>query len=92
MLEIEQSRVRYGRHQALYERLRAAGAGEICVILGANGAGKSTFLKAIAGTGADRARRLDPDRRERDRRHCPPMPGSSGASRWCPRAAASSAN
>ena len=51
MLEIRNLSVRYGRHQAL-DGVSASkiDKGEICVILGANGAGKSSLLKAIAGT------------------------------------------
>ena len=50
MLEIRNLSVRYGRHQALDGVSAKVGKGEICVILGANGAGKSSLLKAIAGT------------------------------------------
>jgi branched-chain amino acid transport system ATP-binding protein len=50
MLEIKNLSVRYGRHQALEGVSAKVGKGEICVILGANGAGKSSLLKAVAGT------------------------------------------
>jgi len=50
MLEIDNLSVRYGRHQALDGVSAKIEKGEICVILGANGAGKSSLLKAIAGT------------------------------------------
>jgi branched-chain amino acid transport system ATP-binding protein len=50
MLEVKNLSVRYGRHQALEQVSVKIGKGEICVILGANGAGKSSLLKAIAGT------------------------------------------
>lgn len=50
MLEIRNLSVRYGRHQALEGVSAKVGKGEICVILGANGAGKSSLLKAVAGT------------------------------------------
>src|SRR5262245_59287530 len=50
MLEIKNLSVRYGRHQALDGVSAKIDKGEICVILGANGAGKSSLLKAIAGT------------------------------------------
>jgi branched-chain amino acid transport system ATP-binding protein len=49
MLEISNLSVRYGRHQALDGVSARIGKGEICVILGANGAGKSSLLKAVAG-------------------------------------------
>lgn len=50
MLEISNLSVRYGRHRALDGVSATVAKGEICVILGANGAGKSSLLKAIAGT------------------------------------------
>ena len=49
MLEIKNLSVRYGRHRALDGVSVTIAKGEICVILGANGAGKSSLLKAIAG-------------------------------------------
>ncbi len=49
MLEIERVSVRYGRHQALFDVSARLERGRIAVLLGANGAGKSTFLKAIGG-------------------------------------------
>jgi branched-chain amino acid transport system ATP-binding protein len=50
MLEVKNLSVRYGRHHALDHVTVKVAKGEICVILGANGAGKSSLLKAIAGT------------------------------------------
>jgi branched-chain amino acid transport system ATP-binding protein len=50
MLEVKNLSVRYGRHHALDHVSVKVDKGEICVILGANGAGKSSLLKAIAGT------------------------------------------
>ena len=50
MLEVKNLSVRYGRHQALDHVSVKVDKGEVCVILGANGAGKSSLLKAIAGT------------------------------------------
>ena len=50
MLEVSNLSVRYGRHRALNEVSAHIAKGEVCVILGANGAGKSSLLKAIAGT------------------------------------------
>lgn len=49
MLEVEHLSVSYGAHRALEDVSLHVAAGEICVILGANGAGKSSLLKAIAG-------------------------------------------
>lgn len=49
MLEVKNLSVTYGFHRALEGVDLSIGKGEICVILGANGAGKSSLLKAIAG-------------------------------------------
>ena len=49
MLEVSNLGVRYGRHVALEGVSARVSKGEICVILGANGAGKSSLLSAIAG-------------------------------------------
>jgi branched-chain amino acid transport system ATP-binding protein len=49
MLEISNLGVRYGRHVALENISARVEKGEICVVLGANGAGKSSLLGAIAG-------------------------------------------
>ncbi|MCO6390843.1 ATP-binding cassette domain-containing protein [Aliihoeflea aestuarii] len=49
MLEVHDLGVRYGRHIALDGVSLKVAKGEICVMLGANGAGKSSLLKAIAG-------------------------------------------
>lgn len=49
MLELSQVSVAYGQHVALRDIALEVGSGEVVVMLGANGAGKSTVLKAIAG-------------------------------------------
>src|SRR6185436_18254207 len=49
MLEIKNLSVFYGRHRAVENVSANVSMGEIVVMLGANGAGKSTFLRAIAG-------------------------------------------
>lgn len=49
MLETRNLSLRYGRHLALNEVSVRVAEGETVVILGANGAGKSSLLKAIAG-------------------------------------------
>jgi branched-chain amino acid transport system ATP-binding protein len=49
MLEVEQLSLRYGKHLALNEVSVSAKNGTTSVILGANGAGKSSLLKSIVG-------------------------------------------
>jgi len=49
LLETRHLKAFYGDFQALYGIDTALEAGETIAIIGANGAGKSTFLKAIAG-------------------------------------------
>jgi branched-chain amino acid transport system ATP-binding protein len=49
MLEVSDVSVAYGQHRALNDAALNVGRGEIVVILGANGAGKTSLLKAIAG-------------------------------------------
>lgn len=49
MLEVSQLSVRYGKHQALSNVALRVGQGEMVVILGANGAGKSSMLRALGG-------------------------------------------
>ncbi len=49
MLDIKNLSVSYGKHAALREVDLTVDRGEIVVMLGANGAGKSSLLKACAG-------------------------------------------
>ena len=49
MLEVKDLSVFYGRHRAVEGASVAVSTEEIVVMLGANGAGKSTFLRAVAG-------------------------------------------
>jgi branched-chain amino acid transport system ATP-binding protein len=49
MLEVGELSLHYARHVALNRVSLTVGKGETVVILGANGAGKSSLLKAIAG-------------------------------------------
>lgn len=48
MLEVTNLAVAYGKHQALHGVDFTVGQGEVVVILGANGAGKSSLLRALA--------------------------------------------
>ncbi|HCN72188.1 MAG TPA: ABC transporter ATP-binding protein [Pusillimonas sp.] len=49
MFEVSQLSVRYGKHLALDNAAIQVGSGELAVILGANGAGKSSMLRALGG-------------------------------------------
>ncbi len=49
MLEVSQLSVSYGKHLAIDRVSLSVGRGEIVVMLGANGAGKSSCLKALGG-------------------------------------------
>lgn len=49
MLKVSGLSVAYGKHRALTDAALDIARGEIVVILGANGAGKTSLLKAIAG-------------------------------------------
>lgn len=49
MLELQGLTVRYGAVQALEDVSLQAGAGAITAILGANGAGKSSLMRAVSG-------------------------------------------
>ena len=49
MLELRDVRAVYGRSRVLHGITLAAGEGEVVALLGRNGAGKSTTLKAIVG-------------------------------------------
>src|SRR5215211_6692733 len=49
MLEIRDLRVRYGSIEALRGVSLTVGEGELVALIGSNGAGKSTCLKAITG-------------------------------------------
>ncbi len=50
LLEVETLDVRYGRNRAVKSVSLEVGEGEVITVLGANGAGKSSLLKAIQGT------------------------------------------
>jgi len=53
LLEVRGLTAFYGDFQALFGIDFTLAAGEIAAIIGANGAGKSTFLRALANLGAD---------------------------------------
>ena len=74
----------YGDFQALFGIDFEIHAGEAVAIIGANGAGKSTFLKTVTGL---LAAAPDRDRVRRPRRSagCRPPRSSGRASRWCPK-------
>ncbi|MYG53375.1 MAG: ABC transporter ATP-binding protein [Rhodospirillaceae bacterium] len=50
LLEVERLDVRYGRNHAIRALDLELAEGEIVTVLGANGAGKSSLLKAVQGT------------------------------------------
>jgi branched-chain amino acid transport system ATP-binding protein len=50
LLDIQNLEVRYGRTRAVQDVSLALDAGDIVAVLGANGAGKSSLLRAIQGT------------------------------------------
>ncbi|GLZ78983.1 ABC transporter ATP-binding protein [Actinorhabdospora filicis] len=73
LLEIENLDVHYGRIQALHGISLSVGEGEIVALIGANGAGKSTTMRAISGLrrpstgritfGGEDITKMRPDRR-----------------------------
>ena len=82
LLQTQKLSAFYGDFQALFDIDVSVDEGETVAIIGANGAGKTTFLRAVAGALDDRARdgrvRRPADRRTRRRtRSC------GSASPWC---------
>jgi len=49
MLEVQNLSVFYGKHRALDQASLNVAAGELVVVLGSNGAGKSSLLRALGG-------------------------------------------
>ena len=74
----------YGDFQALYGIDTGLEAGETIAIIGANGAGKSTFLKAIAGLHPRTRRTASCSTASRSAR-MPRPTSSSSALRSCPK-------
>lgn len=58
VLEVHELHVRYGAVRAVRDAHLHVGEGELVVVVGANGAGKSSLLRAIAGLGKSRGRIL----------------------------------
>ena len=82
LLEVRALDAFYGDFQALFGVSLTVAAGEVVAVIGANGAGKITLLKSIAG--ADRvAPRRHRVRRRADRRPAGARGGRRAASRWC---------
>lgn len=52
LLDLKNVKVWYGKHEAVKGVCLEVGEGEIVVVIGANGAGKSTILRAISGLNA----------------------------------------
>ena len=66
LLEVSQMSVNYGGLAALDRVSLGVGRGEIVALVGANGAGKSSLLRAIAGIEASTAERATFDGIELD--------------------------
>ena len=79
MLSVAGLKAFYGEHQALHGIDFALDEGRIITLLGANGAGKTTVLRAIVRHGADERR--DPLRRPE---RCRPRHRGHRAARGCP--------
>jgi branched-chain amino acid transport system ATP-binding protein len=64
MLELQQLRAWYGKAQILFDVSLAVNAGECVALMGRNGAGKSTTMKAVMGLLARRSGRVAFDGRD----------------------------
>ena len=83
MIEVRGLAKYYGRQGALHGLDLAIAPGDFIALFGRNGAGKSTFLRILAGLRA--LRRLLPDRAGARRRDSAPDWGGSAISRITPR-------
>jgi branched-chain amino acid transport system ATP-binding protein len=88
MLEVQSLEAWYGQAQVLYGVSLGVGAGECVALVGRNGAGKSTTMKAIMGLMARRRGRVV--FRGADISSAPPTASAGSASAGCPRTGASS--
>lgn len=59
MLDVEKLEVRYGAISAVREVSLRVDAGEVVTLIGANGAGKTSIVKAISGLIPHKAKRID---------------------------------
>jgi branched-chain amino acid transport system ATP-binding protein len=83
MLEVSDVHVSYGKVEAVRGVSLTVKPGKVTLVLGANGAGKSTTLKAVAGLEKPSSTTLGSPASRRTR-------SSAGASPWSRRAAGSS--
>ena len=89
MLAVHNVDLFYGAAQALRSVSLSANIGRVTCLLGRNGVGKTSLLRAICGL-QPIALGLDRARRRRTSRACRPTSGRGAAWRWCRRAARSS--
>ena len=78
MLKIDELKVSYGGIEAVKGITFEVPDGKIVTLIGANGAGKSTTLRSIAGL-------VKPAHGRRTSPPCPPTASCPRASPWCPR-------
>ncbi len=86
LLRVEGLELAYGEVPACRDISFEVAEGEIVTLIGANGAGKTTIMRGVAGAMAPRRGRIVFDGEDVTR--CPRTAVRSRASRWCLRAAA----
>ena len=84
MLKIDELKVSYGGIEAVKGITFEVPDGKIVTLIGANGAGKSTTLRSIAGLVKPAHGRITS--RGRTSPPCPPTASYPRVSPWCPRA------